>query len=205
MDNNNYANDNVYIKMDIKIHRIYENHPNLMFGIIILIWGILFVLAMYFMKMILFWVLICLLAPITIWYIKNNEKTNLTKSSAFVERDGIIYYIRLGYMLDYQQPEISVLLGRAYIDSTPAEQNMRKTKYIQKIRQDRNTFSKALTEALNSNHLPADIVEFCEMRDCQLEEETKQWVWLSYHNGHTKNQRVTQKFRNVYDFSFVKR
>ena len=32
--------------------------------------------------------------------IKNNEKTNLIKSSAFIERDGIIYYIRLGYTLD---------------------------------------------------------------------------------------------------------
>ena len=38
--------------------------------------------------------------------IKNNEKTNLIKSSAFIERDGIIYYIRLGYTLDYQQSGI---------------------------------------------------------------------------------------------------
>lgn len=47
--------------------------------------------------------LVIIIVPITIWYIKNNEKTNLIKSSAFIERDGIIYYIRLGYTLDYQQ------------------------------------------------------------------------------------------------------
>lgn len=47
-----------------------------------------------------------IIVPITIWYIKNNEKTNLTKSSAFIVRDGIIYYIRLGYTLDYQQSGI---------------------------------------------------------------------------------------------------
>lgn len=33
------AHDNVDTKRDTKSHRIYEKHPNLMFGIILLIWG----------------------------------------------------------------------------------------------------------------------------------------------------------------------
>ena len=49
------------------------------------------------------------------------------------------------------------------------------------------------------------VVKFCQMEDCRLEKETKQWVWLSYYNCYTHNQRVTQKFRNVYDFSFIRR
>jgi len=146
-------------------------------------------------------VLVIIIVPITIWYIKNNEKTNLTKSSAFIVRDGIIYYIRLGYTLDYQQSGIPFGLKKVAI----AEENMKKTKHIQEIRECENTFSRALTEVLNSNSIPNGVVKFCQMEDCRLEKETKQWVWLSYYNCYTHNQRVTQKFRNVYDFSFIRR
>lgn len=195
-------NDIVYMKRDIKSHKIYEKRPNLMFGIIILIWGLLFFFSMFSSEMILYWIILfCMLVLIIIGYMKNNEKTNLTKSSAFIERDGVIYYIRLGYMLDYQQPGVPLMYKKLGL----AKQNMKKTKHIQEIREDKNTFSKALTDVLNSNHLPSDVVQFCEMLDCRLEKETKQWVWLSYYNHHTQNRRVTQKFRNVYDFSFARR
>ena len=146
-------------------------------------------------------ILFIMLVPIIIGYMKNNEKTNLTKSSAFIEREGVIYYIRLGYTLDYQQPDVPL----GYKKLGLAKQNMKKTKHIQEIREHENTFSKALTNVLNSNHLPHDVVQFCEMLDCRLEKETKQWVWLSYYNHHTQNRRVTQKFRNVYDFPFARR
>lgn len=196
------AHDNVYTKRDTKSHRIYEKHPNLMFGIILLIWGLLFFFSMFSSEMILYWIIMfCMLVPITIWYIKNNEKTNLTKSSAFIERDGVIYYIRLGYTLDYQQPGVPFEWKKVGL----AKQNMKNTKHIQEIREDKNTFSKALTDILNSNHLPSDVVQFCEMVDCRLEKEIKQWVWLSYYNHYTQNRKVTQKFRNVYDFSFARR
>ena len=145
MEINNDINEIVYMKRDIKSHRIYEKHPNLMFGIIILVWGLLFFFGCFSDVYWVYWmVLVIIIVPITIWYIKNNEKTNLTKSSA-------------------------------------------------------------LTEVLNSNSLPNGVVKFCQMEDCRLEKETKQWVWLSYYNCYTHNQRVTQKFRNVYDFSFIRR
>ena len=41
MEIKNDINEIVYMKRDIKSHRIYEKHPNLMFGIIILVWGLL--------------------------------------------------------------------------------------------------------------------------------------------------------------------
>ena len=41
MEINNDINEIVYMKRYIKSHRIYEKHPNLMFGIIILVWGLL--------------------------------------------------------------------------------------------------------------------------------------------------------------------
>lgn len=48
MEINNDINEIVYMKRDIKSHRIYEKHPNLMFGIIILVWGLLFFFGMFF-------------------------------------------------------------------------------------------------------------------------------------------------------------
>lgn len=200
VDYNQYIDDKVYLKRDIKKHRIFENHPNLIFGIIIFLWGALLFATMFLMNMFPFFVVLLSIIPICVWYIGNNEKTNLTKSSAFVERDDVIYYIRLGYLIDYQQPNIPIGLKKAAI----AKENMEKTKHIQKVRICENTFSKALTSTLNSKKLPPDVVQFCEMHNCQLEKETKQWVWLSYYNCYTNNQRVTQKFRNVYDFSFIK-
>ena len=38
---------------------------------------------------------------------------------------------------------------------------MKKTKHIQEIRECKNTFSRALTEVLNSNSLPNGVVKFC--------------------------------------------
>lgn len=98
---------------------------------------------MFSSEMIPYWIIMfCMLVPITIWYIKNNEKTNLTKSSAFIERDGVIYYIRLGYTLNYQQPGVPFEWKKVGL----AKQNMKNTKHIQEIREDKNTFSKALTD-----------------------------------------------------------
>ena len=123
-----------------------------MFGIIILVWGLLFFFGCFSDVYWVYWmVLVIIIVPITIWYIKNNEKTNLTKSSAFIVRDGIIYYIRLGYTLDYQQSRIPFGLKKVAI----AEENMKKTKHIQEIRECENTFSRALTEVLNSHIQPS--------------------------------------------------
>lgn len=202
------ADDRVYMKKDVRGHKLFEKHPNLMFGAIILIWSIVFLgtlffmymFSLFFMYMFLFWVLLLAWIPITIWYIKNNERTNLTKSSAFIERNGVWYYIRLGYVLDYQQPGVSFGLKKAAI----ARENMSKTKHIQNARENPATYSAALTQILETGQLPADVVKFCEMRDCHLEKEDKNWIWLSYYNRHTKNQRVEQKFANVYALPFQK-
>lgn len=130
MEINNDINEIVYMKRDIKSHRIYEKHPNLMFGVIILVWGLLFFFGCFSDVYWVYWVfLVIIIVPITIWYIKNNEKTNLTKSSAFIERDGIIYYIRLGYTLDYQQSGIPFGLKKVAI----AEENMKKQNIFKKL------------------------------------------------------------------------
>ena len=80
MEINNDINEIVYMKRDIKSHRIYEKHPNLMFGIIILVWRLLFFFGCFSDVYWVYWmVLVIIIVPITIWYIIIYEKTNLTK------------------------------------------------------------------------------------------------------------------------------
>lgn len=190
--------DHVYMKKDIKRHRIFENHPNLMFGIIIMLWTIPFMISIFLGEMFLFWILILSWIPIGVLFIKNNENTNLTKSSAFVERDGVFYYIRLGYTLDYVQPGVP----SEFKDIAVATENMQKTKHIQEIRQKENTYSETLTSILNTGKLPSNVVGFLEMQDCRLEKEDKNWIWLSFLNQRTNGQRIVKKFRNVYTLPF---
>ena len=74
MEINNDINEIVYMKRDIKSHRIYEKHPNLMFGIIILVWGLLFFFGCFSDVYWVYWmVLVIIIVPITIWYIKNGS------------------------------------------------------------------------------------------------------------------------------------
>ena len=66
MEINNDINEIVYMKRDIKSHRIYEKHPNLMFGIIILVWGLLFFFGCFSDVYWVYWmVLVIIIVPIT--------------------------------------------------------------------------------------------------------------------------------------------
>lgn len=194
-----YPLDRVYMKKIIKSHRILENHPNLVFGIIICFYSIAFVASICISSWLTL-IFLLLAIPLTIWVIRINDNINLTKSSAFVERNGVFYYIRLGYLLDYQQPGVPLRDKKVAL----AAENMNQTRHIQAIREHQVTFSHALTNCLEMNaSLPANVIEFCEMRNCKLEQQTAKWIWLSYDNRYTNYQRVTRKFRNVYDLPFA--
>ena len=53
--------------------------------------------------------------------------------------------------------------------------NIKKAKYIQDISKSENRFSKALTDILTLNNLPANTVELCEMHNCNLEKARCKW------------------------------
>ncbi len=199
--------DQVYLKKNIRKDKIYEKHRNMIFGMIIGIFSVLFVASLIvadWLPMWLFWLIwIVIFGLLIYWIIKKNENANLTKSSAFIKRNGFLYYIRLGYSLDGDIPvnamDMVIMGTKDAINSARAEENMMKTTLIQGMRDEPSTFSNYLTEILSMNgHLPQYVVSFCAMEDAKLEREDSRWIWISYTNQWTKGQRVTQKFRNVY-------
>ncbi len=213
-------NDEVYLKKEIKRDKRFENHPNLVFGLILACVSILCVASLFLLDFWPFWALMILwvvgIGAAIYYIIKKNENSNLTKSSAFIRRNGILYYIRLGYCLDGDVPVDAldlVMTGPLEaVQAARAQENVIKTKYVQEIRNYKETFSNYLTEILNSplqplesnpnilsHKLPEYVIQFCEMCEPKLEKQTSDWIWISYYNSYTNNQRVTQKFRNVYD------
>lgn len=199
--------DQVYLKKNIRKDKIYEKHPNMIFGIIMGIFSVLFVVSLIVvdrLPMWLFWLIwIVIFGLLIYWILKKNENANLTTSSAFIRRNGILYYIRLGYSLDGDIPvdamDMVIMGPKDAINLARAEENMMKAALIQGMRDEPSTFSNYLTEILSMNgHLPQYVVSFCAMEDARLEQENPRWIWISYTNQWTKVQRVTQKFRNVY-------
>lgn len=195
--------DQVYLKKNIRKDKIYEKHPNMIFGMIIGIFSVLFVASLIVADWLPMWIWIVVFGLLIYWITKKNENANLTKSSAFIRRNGILYYIRLGYSLDGDIPvdamDMVIMGSKDAINSARAEENMMKTALIQKMRDAPSTFSNYLTEILSMNgDLPQYVVSFCTMEDARLEQENPRWIWISYTNQWTKGQRVTQKFRNVY-------
>lgn len=213
-------NDEVYLKREIKKDKLFEAHPNLVFGLMLLCASLLCVASLFCLSFLPFWVLallwVIVLGALIYYIIKKNDNTNLTKSSAFVRRDGVLYYIRLGYSLEGDVPvgalKVATMGPFDAVMAARAHENTGKTKYIQEIRNHKETFSNYLTEILNSplhpletnpniwvHTMPNYVVDFCEMCDPKLERQTSDWLWISYYNSYTNNKRVTQKFRNVYD------
>ena len=60
------------------------------------------------------------------WFVKNNQKRNISKNGAFVLKDNVLYYIELGYNVNYQvlsKPVYMVLGGLKFAhDSAVADQ-----------------------------------------------------------------------------------
>lgn len=82
--------DQVYLKKNIRKDKIYEKHPNMIFGMIIGIFSVLFVASLIvadWLPMWLFWLIwIVVFGLLIYWIIKKNENANVTKSSAFIKR-----------------------------------------------------------------------------------------------------------------------
>jgi hypothetical protein len=217
-------NDKVYLKQEIKSDKFMEMHPNLVFGLA-LIPVCLVVLASFWVSAylnvsgILTGIFdIAIVVILIIWIIKKNEKSNLSKSDGFIIRDGKLYYIRLGYTLDHDVPvdALDVVLAGPLeaAQIARAEENMKKTAFVQEARKYQETFSAYLTQILDGPKiclddgnigpiLPKYVITFCEMQKPKLEKQTKDWIWISYENEYTKGQRVTTKYRNAFDLSML--
>jgi len=208
--------DQVFLKRDIKKDKAFENHPNLIFGlciipIILLIVASIWCYAFLNVPGVLIVIFdISIVIGMIIWFIKKNENTNLTKSSAFVLRDGILHYIRLGYGLDGDIPvsamDMVVMGPLDAARAARADENIIKGAAVQEMRKKPETFSNYLTQILinlrnspDSIRLPEFVIQYCPMMDAKLEKIDDKWIRISYINQWTGGKRATAKYRNVYD------
>lgn len=219
-------NDRVYLKKEIKSDKAFENHPRMVFGIMLVAVSIMIVASIFFLWMIPFPVLLLLWAAVigvVIYFIlKKNEKSNLSKSDAFILRDGILYYIRLGYTLENEVPisGVNAALGGAKfaMDAARASEVNRKEAAIHEARQHEETFSTALTSILNSpmrpiqtaegnmvmaHSLPENVNTFAVLVNPKKEKEDKDWMWISYDNIYLPNTRSEIKVRNAFDLDMI--
>ncbi len=215
-------NDEVFLKKEIKEDRKFEHNPNVIFGFIMTGAAIVCLLCLFLLPLWAFLIACVIVIGGTILFVMTkNESANMTKSSAFIRRDGVLYYIRLGYIIN-TIPDIrsSDLIFQDLDDAMAnarAEENLRETAIIEELRKDEANFSAFLTIILNAPMkqsddnppvlvptLPKYVIEFCEMRDARLEKQDDKWIWISYYNNYTHNQRVTSKYRNVYDIKWQK-
>lgn len=198
--------DQVYMKKYIKKDVKFEKHPNLIFGIMGMIFSVLFVASLFFLYWLPFWFIgllwIAFTGAMIYWIIQKNENTNLTKSSAFIKRNGALYYIRLGYALEGDIPvdamDLVIMGPLDAVQSARAEENIIKSGMIREMRDKPATFSNYLTEILSrgGRNLPPYVIEFCPMYDARLEKEDSKWILISYFTK--TGERAIRKYRNVY-------
>jgi len=208
-----HENDKVYLKKDIVTDRIFEKYPIIVFGTIMMVAAILVVASIFWLSFLPFAVLLLIwgvfLAGIICVIIWINEKANLSKSSAFIKRDGVLYYIRLGYTLNGDIPvtaKDAILLGP--LDAarlSRAVENVAKEQVIQTVREDPEFYSAMLDELLSQEwppHLPGYVIGFNKLIDPKLKKQNKDWIWISY-TSWMNGKRYTEKFRNAYELDML--
>lgn len=204
-DNNQIV---VFMKKDIKSDKIWENHPTLLFSICTVIFVLIFLSLIFIISngVILTITLVGIAALYIYWFFKNNDKRNVTKNGAFVLKDNVLYYVELGYDVNYQVlgTPVDIVLGGVKFahDSAVADQVIVGEERIKEARKHAETFVEALNKVLNNNTgklVPEGIRTYCIMNDVKLENVSENEFTVSYWNKFTNGNRVEQKYRNIYD------
>lgn len=210
MEENNI--DIVFMKKIIKKDKNWEKNPHLMFAIILIMSMILFFGLMFLLTemncpgIIMALILIGMWIPVGYYVLKANKEKNITKNGAFVLRNKVLYYIELGYDVNYQvigTPANIILGGLKFAhDVEIAKQVQENEAEIKEVRKHAETFVNALDRIINNNSgklVPKGIRTYCEMNDFKLESVSEKEFVISYVNKYTNGNRVTQKYKNVYE------
>lgn len=197
----------VYLKEYKKSDQLWENSPYLAFAIyaaatLLLFFGGMFglifvdcpapILAIYLIGI---WVACIALA------VYRNEMCNLSKSTAFVERDGVLFSVKLGYAkeINYQtMGSISdvVLMGATDAhNAAVAEQVQSAEKEVRERRKHAEAYCAALESYLHTHELPGGVIEIVRLMDPRIEKKTVWSMYISYQAG---SERKIKKYRNAY-------
>lgn len=196
----------VYLKQYRKTDQLWENKPHLTYGIYIIITSILFFGGMFGLifancpafllpiYLIGIWVICIVLA------IYRNEMCNMSKSTAFIERNGVLYSVKIGYLneIDYQDIDV---VDAAFLGITTAhnlavaEQVQREEKTVRILRSQEKTFADALEYYLEYNEKPQHVLEIVCLKNPKIERKNNWSITISYDN---KGERKRKTYRNAY-------
>lgn len=201
----------VILKKYVKSDQLWENAPHLAFTFYFVILLILFFGGMVSLTLLdvpgvlVDLYLVCLVAATVALVMWRNKQCNLTKSTAFIKRDHILYMVKMGYIVNYQTvvnlPEAAVFGWEDSHNLAIANQVQAKENIIREARQKATLYVQGLDAYLATGNLPENVIQICTMINPVIEKETKRTVWISYEYGGV---RYTTKIRNVYDFTSLK-
>ena len=151
--------DEVYLKREIIEDKPFEQHPNGVFGlvlvaVVLVIVGLVLLMPYVPVPELLLVVDMAVAAAAIVFIVRKNRKSNLSKSEAFVKRDGVLHYIALGFDLNNEDginPVILALAGpTTAVNAMRASENMRKSASVNAMRQQEETFSALLDLILSA-------------------------------------------------------
>ena len=203
-------NNKVFLKT--KNDGLWENSPIIAFAIYILIYLILFFGSMFLFifndipGVILATWLILLTVGLVGMSVYLNETRNMSKSTGFVKREGILYLIKLGYDSEVNGNMVYTPSG-SIAQAVTLEHNIKVAGQVQQVEKevrDRRENPQAYIDILDyklnvskqKNYLPKGCIEFIILDDPIIEKENKNFIWVSYKKGKERN---IKKIRNAYD------
>ncbi|MCC8140288.1 MAG: hypothetical protein LIO67_08345 [Lachnospiraceae bacterium] len=197
----------VYLKEYKKGDQLWERSPHLAFAIytvvtLLLFFGGMFgliyadcpapILAIYLIGI---WVVCIALA------VYRNEMCNLSKSTAFVEWDGVLYSVKLGYAREINYQTMGsirdiVLMGATDAhNAAVAAQVQSAEKEVRERRKYAEAYCSALESYLHTHELPGGVIEIVRLADPHIEKKTAWSMYISYQAG---SERKIRKYRNAY-------
>ena len=202
--------DKVFLKT--KNDGIWENNPTIAFAMYLLIYLILFIGSIFVFVfngipgvILAVWLILLTVGLISIT-IYLNETRNMSKSTGFVKRDGILYLIKLGYDSETNDNMIYTPSGSVAQTATlahnikVAEQVQQAEKEVMDRRENSQAYIDILDYKLNvakqKNYLPKGCIEFIVLDEPKVEKQDQNFIWVSYKKGKERN---VKKIRNAYD------
>ncbi|MCD8096615.1 MAG: hypothetical protein LUE31_00940 [Lachnospiraceae bacterium] len=197
----------IYLKEYKRGDQIWERSPHLAFAIYTVVtlllffggmFGLIFVdcpaplLAIYLIGI---WVVCIALA------VYRNEMCNLSKSTAFVERDGVLFSIKLGYAREINYQTMGsirdiVLMGATDAhNAAVAAQVQSAEKEVRERRKYAEAYCSALESYLHTHELPGGVIEIVCLTNPRIEKETAWLMYISYQAG---SERKIKRYRNAY-------
>lgn len=198
---------NVYLKQYKKMDQMWENRPHLTYGIYMIITLILFFGGMFGLifancpgfLLTIYLIGICVICIVLAIY--RNEMCNMSKSTAFIERNNTLYSIKLGYMnkINYQVFDNT----DGFVDShnsAIAEQVQREEKIVRMLRKQEKTFIDALEYYLEYNEKPQNVLEIIHLKNPKIEKKNNWSITISYDY---KGNRKKKTYRNAYLLNLI--